>query len=210
MPGGMSNYLENAVINAVLRNVTYTSPATVYVGLHNGPTGDTGANEIAGEAYIRMAATFDPPSGGVTQNTAAITFVDLPAATLYGLSIWDLSAGGNCLFTGWMGNHKWQAATSALDDTITCPAHGYIDTDRVVVTVENAEEGALPNPLDEDTVYFVVNAATDTFKLSLGSGGAAVNLTTLGNFSARKVTPKTLGIHDNIYLAIAAIVCALR
>ena len=29
----MSNYLENALINATLRNTTYTSPTTVYVAL---------------------------------------------------------------------------------------------------------------------------------------------------------------------------------
>jgi hypothetical protein len=30
----MSNFLEDALINATLRNTSYTSPATVYVGLY--------------------------------------------------------------------------------------------------------------------------------------------------------------------------------
>jgi len=30
----MSNFLENALINATLRNTSYTSPAVVYVGLY--------------------------------------------------------------------------------------------------------------------------------------------------------------------------------
>ena len=39
-----SNYLENAIINAVLRNTAYTSPSTVYVSLYTSdPTdADTG------------------------------------------------------------------------------------------------------------------------------------------------------------------------
>ena len=30
----MSNYLENALINATLRNTSYTTPTTVYVALY--------------------------------------------------------------------------------------------------------------------------------------------------------------------------------
>ena len=40
----MSNYLENALVNATLRNTTYTSPATVYVGLYTSDPTDAGSD----------------------------------------------------------------------------------------------------------------------------------------------------------------------
>jgi len=43
-----SNYLENAIINAVLRNTSYTSPTTVYVGLFtNDPTDADAGTEVS-------------------------------------------------------------------------------------------------------------------------------------------------------------------
>ena len=38
----MSNFLENALINATLRNTTYTSVATVYVSLWTSDPTDAG------------------------------------------------------------------------------------------------------------------------------------------------------------------------
>ena len=45
----MSNYLENGLLNAVLRATSYTSPTTVYVGLYtsNPDEGNTGT-EVSG------------------------------------------------------------------------------------------------------------------------------------------------------------------
>ena len=42
-----SNYLENALLNAVLRSTSYTSPTTVYVGLYtsNPGEGNTGTED---------------------------------------------------------------------------------------------------------------------------------------------------------------------
>lgn len=92
----MSNYLENALINATLRNTTYTSPATVYVGLFTSDPTDAGSGtEVSGGSYARTAVTFGAPSNGVTTNSAAVEF---PQAT------------GNWGTVGWIGIHD--AATS--------------------------------------------------------------------------------------------------
>jgi hypothetical protein len=70
-----SNFLENALINATLRNTTYTSPATVYVSLYTtDPTDADSGTEVSGGSYARTSATFDAPSNGVTQNSADVTF----------------------------------------------------------------------------------------------------------------------------------------
>jgi hypothetical protein len=76
-----SDYLENALINATLRNTSYTSPTNVYVALFTATTGLEANNptaEVTGGSYARQAVTFDAPSGGATQNAAELTF---PAAT---------------------------------------------------------------------------------------------------------------------------------
>lgn len=92
----MSNYLEDALINATLRNTTYTSPATVYVGLFTSDPTDAGSGtEVSGGSYARTAVTFGAPSNGVTTNSAAVEF---PQAT------------GNWGTVGWIGIHD--AATS--------------------------------------------------------------------------------------------------
>jgi len=69
----MSNYLENALINATLRNTSYTSPATVYLALYTSdPTDADTGTEVTGNAYVRQSITFGAPSNGASTNTAAI------------------------------------------------------------------------------------------------------------------------------------------
>ena len=41
----MSNYLENALINATLRNTGYTSPTTVYLALYTTDPTDADAGD---------------------------------------------------------------------------------------------------------------------------------------------------------------------
>ena len=96
-----SNFLENALINAVLRNTTYTSPATVYVSLYTSdPTDADTGTEVSGGSYARTSATFDAPSNGVTQNSADITFPTATGSwgTVSHIGIHDASTAGNLLF----------------------------------------------------------------------------------------------------------------
>lgn len=97
-----SDYLENAIINAVLRNTSYTSPTTVYVGLFTTAPSDSGpGTEVTGNAYARTAATFNAPSGGSTSNSATITFpTPTPSGwgTIVGWGIFDASTAGNMLY----------------------------------------------------------------------------------------------------------------
>lgn len=96
-----SNYLENALVNAVLRNTSYTSPATVYVGLYTtDPTDANTGTEVSGNAYARQSATFGAPSDGVTTNSAAIEFPQATGSwgTVTHIGILDAPSGGNLLF----------------------------------------------------------------------------------------------------------------
>lgn len=96
----MSNYLENALINATLRATTFTSPAAVYVSLHTADPTDTGANEITASGYVRKAATFGAPTDGVSTTSADITFDQANTAwgTITHVGIWDASTSGNLYY----------------------------------------------------------------------------------------------------------------
>jgi len=97
----MSNFLENAVINAVLRNTSYTSPATVYVALYTSdPTDADTGTEVSGGSYARTAVTFGAPSNGVTTNSASVTFPTATASwgTVSYIGLRDASTSGNLLF----------------------------------------------------------------------------------------------------------------
>jgi hypothetical protein len=96
-----SNYLENALINATLRNTTYTSPTTVYVALYStNPTDADTGTEIAGGSYARTAVTFGAPSNGVSTNSADVTFPTATGTwgTVSHVGIRDASTAGNLLY----------------------------------------------------------------------------------------------------------------
>jgi len=97
----MSNYLENALINATLRNTSYTSPATVYVGLYTSdPTDADTGTEVSGGSYARTAVTFGAPSNGVSTNSAAVEFPQATGSwgTVGWIGILDASTSGNLLY----------------------------------------------------------------------------------------------------------------
>jgi hypothetical protein len=97
----MSNFLENALINATLRNTTYTSVATVYVSLWTSDPTDAGSGtEVSGGSYARTAVTFAAPSNGVSTNSADVTFPTCTSSwgTVGWIGINDALSSGNLLY----------------------------------------------------------------------------------------------------------------
>jgi hypothetical protein len=97
----MSNFLEDALINATLRNTTYTSVATVYVSLWTSDPTDAGSGtEVSGGSYARTSVTFAAPSNGVTTNDADVTFPTATASwgTVGWIGINDAASSGNLLY----------------------------------------------------------------------------------------------------------------
>ena len=98
-----SYYLDNAVLDAALRNTAYSSPATVYVALYTaspGPSG--GGTEVAGGSYARTACTFGAPSSGALVNSAPCTFPQATGnwGTVTSFGVFDAPTGGNLLYYG--------------------------------------------------------------------------------------------------------------
>jgi hypothetical protein len=97
----ISNYLENALVNATLRNTSYTSPTTVYLALYTSdPTDADSGTECSGTAYARQSITFGAPSNGVTTNSAAIEFPQAGDSwgTITHIGIRDALTTGNLLY----------------------------------------------------------------------------------------------------------------
>lgn len=97
----MSNYLENAIINATLRATTFTAPAAVYVSLHTADPTDAGTGtEVSGGSYARQSATFASPSNGASATNADITFPQATGnwGTVTHIGIWDALTTGNLLY----------------------------------------------------------------------------------------------------------------
>lgn len=113
----MSNYLENALINGVLRNTQYTVPSTVYLALYTtDPTdADTGTECTLG-SYSREAITFSAPSNGGTSNSADIVFqtVTSGTATITHIGIRDALTGGNLLFHAPLSTPRTLTVASAM------------------------------------------------------------------------------------------------
>lgn len=104
-----SNYLENALINATLRNTAYTSPSAVYVGLFTAdPTDANTGTEVSGGGYSRKQATFGAPSNGVSSTSADMTFDQATAdwGTITHIGIYDASTSGNLLYHSALNNNK--------------------------------------------------------------------------------------------------------
>ena len=97
----MSNYLENALINATLRNTSYTSPATVFLALYTSdPTDADSGTECSGSGYARQSITFGAPANGVSTNSAAIEYAQAGGSwgTISHIGIRDAVTAGNLLY----------------------------------------------------------------------------------------------------------------
>jgi len=95
-----SDYLENKIIDHMLRNQAYTPPATIYLALFTTATDDAGGGtEVSGGAYARQAVSLSAASGGASENTADITFPTATAdwGTVTHVALMDALSGGNML-----------------------------------------------------------------------------------------------------------------
>lgn len=171
----------------------------------------TGTEATGGSpAYARQGVTWGAAASGAKSNTGALTF-DVPAGSYFAFGLFNAVSGnaaGN--FMGYLpfgGAVKGYAAVvnaGLAGDTINSAAHGLSNGDRVMVYNVFAE--SLPTGLTEGTLYFVVGAATDTFQLSLTSGGAAVDITAVGELYFQKFVVETFGAQGQITAAVGQLV----
>jgi hypothetical protein len=117
----MSNYLENKVLDYVLRDQADWAPTAVYLALHTADPTDAGTGaEVSGSGYARQAITFNAAhaTAGTIDNSSAEEFTNMPACTVTHIGVWDHASSGNLLFHGAVSASK----TVTLGDTISLAA----------------------------------------------------------------------------------------
>jgi hypothetical protein len=123
----MTNYLENAIGNHLLRNTALSSPAAVYVGLFTAAPGEAGGgtevetNGTPARGYARQAITFGAPTDGVFTNSGTLTFGAATGSTwgsVTHFAIFDAATTGNMLIYGTLSTPK----TVDVGDTATFAA----------------------------------------------------------------------------------------
>lgn len=114
---GMTDYLENKLIDWLVRGQSFTPPATLYAALFTATPSDAGGGtEVSGGSYARVAITSDMThwagtqaaastttssgTNGTTSNNGTVTF---PAptgnwGTTVAIGLFDASTSGNMLF----------------------------------------------------------------------------------------------------------------
>jgi hypothetical protein len=105
-----SNYLENKVLDHVLRNTAYTQPTGLHLGLFTNTSGSAAANlengtltdEVTGGSYGRKTIAFNAASGGTATSAATVTFDAATAnwGTITHVAVMDAATSGNVLFWG--------------------------------------------------------------------------------------------------------------
>ena len=108
-----SDFLENELLDHILRNEAYTAPSTVYVALFTGSTGlESNAptlEVVDATGYARQSAAFDVAASGATANSGVLTFgaaVDSNWGIVTHIATMDASTNGNVLYYGSLGTSQ--------------------------------------------------------------------------------------------------------
>ena len=124
-----SNYLENILVDAVLRDVDYVSPASVWLALFTDDPTDAGSGtEVATASYGRVQITFIAPTDGTTSNSAELAFAQATESwgTITHIGVYDAETVGNLLYHGVLSaskaidiNDTFKVALGDLDITLS-------------------------------------------------------------------------------------------
>lgn len=124
---GMTNYLEEKLLNHVFRSTTYTPPSVVYLALFTvAPTDTGGGTEVTGGSYARQPVTYSAavnPDGRIS-NSASVTFTNMPACTVVASATMDALTTGNMLTYGTLGTSR--VVTAGENLTIAIADHNVV------------------------------------------------------------------------------------
>ena len=96
----LSNYLENKLLDHVLRGTSYSSPTTVFVGLYTSdPADDNSGTECTGGAYARRQLSVTTATAGIVTSSADVIFPQATGSwgTISHIGLLDAVTAGNLL-----------------------------------------------------------------------------------------------------------------
>ena len=89
-----------ARISTTEANQALATTGWSYVSLHTGDPSTTGANEVTGGIYARVAVTWNSPSSGTVTQSNALS-INLPASTTASyFGVWSASTSGTYYIGG--------------------------------------------------------------------------------------------------------------
>jgi hypothetical protein len=89
-----------ARISTTEANQALSTTGWSYVSLHTADPGTTGASEVTGGTYARVAVTWNAASGGSVSNSGALS-INLPASTTASyFGVWGASSAGTYYIGG--------------------------------------------------------------------------------------------------------------
>lgn len=202
--------------NVMLDSLDESLTQITHIGAHTLTDPGTGTTANAGEAtggsYVRQGVTWGAAASGLKANTGALV-IPVDVGTYGFLTFFNAVTGNTTNYRGYspMGGASalkgfFSVDTSLANDTLFSVSHGMADTDRVMLF--NVFSETLPTGTTEGTIYYVVSSATNSFKVSLTSGGAAVDITAVGGGEGfwQRVVPETFAAPGSITVAIGALV----
>jgi len=89
-----------ARISTTEANQALSTTGWSYVSLHTADPGTTGASEVTGGTYARVAVTWNAASGGSVSNSGALS-INLPASTTASyFGVWSATTSGTYYIGG--------------------------------------------------------------------------------------------------------------
>lgn len=178
-----------------------------HISAHTGLPDANGSGEVAGGLYARVPVTWAAPSGGTRGNSGALT-VEIPAATtVTHLGYWSALTGGthygHSPANPTVDGYGLVGSNGVTIDVATANGHGLVDGKRISFLSPAGD--ALPGGVSSAVLYYVIGAGTDTFSISLTSGGTAVDLTSQGKFYFQSCTPEVFAGAGQLTLAAGAL-----
>src|SRR3972149_6572528 len=212
-----SNSFENSLLLLLFNNTDIANigdaaglqnslaAGSLFVALHTadpGEAGDQTTSEIAYTGYARVGVARSGAgwtvSGNSVSNAAAVTFgkrTDIGTAVATHFVVGAESAGATKIQReGALRTSGQGPFTGAVDANITVPGHTFSVDDRCAFFP--AFGSTLPTGITEGTLYWVKTSATDVITISATQGGAAVNITAVGDGVAFKAM--TLSVTQNV------------
>lgn len=179
---------------------------------HIGALTALSGTEVAGARQAVTWQSAGTPAAGQAGNNGAISIPIGAGETPIAVALFDASSAGNRLSLDPIGStvKGVGSVVSAAGDTIQSNGHGLTTDDRVYFAAVMGE--SLPAGISATTLYFVLASGltADAFKVSTTSGGAALDITGLGEVQFYKTVPNTFASAGNLTIATNALVLDLN
>jgi len=127
MADNLPDTIENQLLDALVGTSTYSVTGTIKLRLMTANGSDASAGtEVTGGSYVAQTITFTTASSGAIENSGAISFTGMPAATVVGIEIYDSAGSPKRLLYGALTASRTvtagdtvQFASGAIDITLS-------------------------------------------------------------------------------------------